>query len=72
LTAIIHFNLKYPVILNNKKVFDIQFYKESIVTADDIDMRGGRRRQNDLDELEEEERERHAKRKLTQKFLKFS
>jgi nucleosome binding factor SPN SPT16 subunit len=60
------------MVINNKKVTDIQFYKESIMAADDIDMRGGRRRANDFEELEEEERERQAKRKLTQKFLKFA
>ena len=60
------------MVINNKKVMDVQFYKESVISADDIDMRGGRRRQNDLDELEDEERERQAKRKLTQKFLRFS
>jgi nucleosome binding factor SPN SPT16 subunit len=39
--------------------------------ADDIDMRGGRRT-DDLDELEQEERERRAKKKLTAKFLHFA
>ena len=31
--------------------------QEGCDTADDIDMRGGRRRMNDLDELEQEKRE---------------
>jgi nucleosome binding factor SPN SPT16 subunit len=35
-------------------------------------MRGARRRMNDLDELEMEERERQAKKKLTQKFFSFA
>ena len=39
--------------------------------ADDIDMRGGRRT-DDLDELEQEERERKAKKKLTAKFHQFA
>ena len=43
--------------MSNKKVLDVQFFKESGIVADDIDMRGGRR-MNDLDELEMEERER--------------
>lgn len=46
---------------SNKKIYDIQFFKESGITADDIDMRGARRRLNDLDELELEQRERQAK-----------
>jgi len=58
LVAIIHFTLKRPLTLSNKKVVEVQFFKESGVAADDIDMRGGRRRMNDLDELELEERER--------------
>jgi len=72
LVAIIHFTLKAPVTLSNKKVVDVQFFKESGVAADDIDMKGGRRRMNDLDELELEERERQAKRKLSQKFYNFA
>ena len=58
LIAIIHFTLKHPMILNGKKVLDVQFFKESGIMADDIDMRGARRRLNDLDELELEQRER--------------
>lgn len=71
LTAILHFTLKQPITLSNKKVFDIQFFKESGIVADDIDMRGGRRT-DDLDELEQEERERRAKKKLTAKFHHFA
>jgi nucleosome binding factor SPN SPT16 subunit len=67
LVAIIHFTLKQPITMSNKKITDLQFFKESGVVADDIDMRGGRR-MNDLDELELEERERLAKKKLTSKF----
>ena len=72
LVAIIHFTLKYPITISNKKVTDIQFFKESGITADDIDMRGARRRMNDLDELEQEERERQAKKKLSDKFHRFA
>jgi nucleosome binding factor SPN SPT16 subunit len=32
--------LKTPLTLSNKKVYDVQFFKESGITADDIDMRG--------------------------------
>lgn len=70
--AIIHFNLKVPLTISNKKLPDIQFYKESGITADDIDMKGGRRRMNDLDELELEEKERQAKKRLSQKFFNFA
>ena len=72
LVAIIHFTLKHPMTFSNKKIFDIQFFKESGITADDIDMRGARRRLNDLDELELEQRERQAKQKLSDRFYKFA
>lgn len=72
LIAIIHFSLKVPLTLSNKKVHEVQFFKESGIAADDIDGKGGRRRLNDLDELELEDRERAAKKKLSQKFFNFA
>lgn len=72
LIAIVHFTLKAPLTLSNKKVTEVQFFKESGIAADDIDGKGGRRRMNDLDELELEERERVAKKKLSQKFVNFA
>jgi nucleosome binding factor SPN SPT16 subunit len=69
--TILHFTLKHNIIISNKKVQDIQFFKESGIVADDIDMRGGRRT-DDLDELEQEERERKAKKKLSTKFHHFA
>ena len=72
LISILHFALKVPITLNNKKVADVQFFKESGTTADDIDMKGGRRRMNDLDELELEEKERVAKKRLSQKFFNYA
>jgi nucleosome binding factor SPN SPT16 subunit len=53
--------LHTPITAGNKKIGDIQFFKESGNVADDIDMRGGRRGLQDLDELELEDRERKAK-----------
>lgn len=72
LISIIHLNLKVPITLNNKKLPDVQFFKESGITADDIDMKGYKRRMNDLDELEMEEKERAAKKRLSQKFFNFA
>ena len=68
LIVIIHFNLKTPVMVGNKKVHDVQFFKESGAAADDLDQRGNRRRLNDMDELEQEERERQLKEKLNMQF----
>jgi nucleosome binding factor SPN SPT16 subunit len=56
--VIIHFHLKQPILIGNKKVHDVQFFKESCVAAEDINFKGGRHKMNDIDELEQEERER--------------
>lgn len=58
LIVIIHFNLKTPILVGTKKVQDVQFFKETGVAADDLDNRTSRKRLNDMDELEQEERER--------------
>ncbi len=55
---LLHFNLITPIMLGNKKVSDVQFYKESGVAAEDINFTGGRSKFNDMDELEQEEAER--------------
>jgi len=69
---LIHFNLKQPISIGNKPVNDVQFFKESGVAAEDINMRGGRQRFNDMDELEQEERERIQKKRLNSKFLNYA
>lgn len=55
---LLHFNLITPILLGNKKVSDVQFYKESGVAAEDINFTGGRHKFNDMDELEQEDAER--------------
>ena len=57
LIVIIHFHLKTPIQIGSKKVVDVQFLKETGIAAEDLDGRG-RKRLNDLDEYEQEERER--------------
>jgi hypothetical protein len=58
--------------LGTKKVLDVQFYKESGVAAEDINFGGGRHKFNDMDELEQEEAERQARKRLNTKFLGFA
>ena len=58
--------------LGNKKVSDVQFYKESGVAAEDINFTGGRSKFNDMDELEQEEAERQARSRLNTKFLNYA
>jgi nucleosome binding factor SPN SPT16 subunit len=50
--VLIHFNLKQEIMLGNKKVKDVQFYKESGVAAEDINFTGGRHKMSDMDELQ--------------------
>lgn len=69
---IIHFHLKQAILIGNKKVNDIQFFKESCVAAEDINFKGGRHKMNDIDELEQEDRERQQKKRLNTRFLNYS
>jgi nucleosome binding factor SPN SPT16 subunit len=71
LIVIIHFHLHAPIIINGKKVNDVQFFKESGVAADDLDNKAARKRMTDMDELEQEERERQARIKLNNRFANF-
>ena len=69
--VIIHFHLKTPILVGQKKVQDVQFFRETGVAADEIDVKAARKRLNDMDELEQEERERQMKIKLNNRFANF-
>lgn len=58
--------------LGNKKVQDVQFYKESGVAGEDITFTGARTKYNDMDELEQEEAERQVRQRLNNRFLAFA
>ena len=58
LIVILHFNLKQPILIGDKPVHDVQFYKESGNAAEDINFKGGRHKMSEMDELEQEEVER--------------
>ena len=68
---IIHFHLKVPILINNKKWHDVQFFKEAGAAADDIDIKSARKKLNEMDELEQEQRERQLKIKLNNRFANF-
>jgi nucleosome binding factor SPN SPT16 subunit len=69
--ALLHFNLKAPIVVGDKKkTSDIQFYTEVGIQAEDIDFR--RKPMNDDDEIEQEEREKMAQRKLNEQFRAFT
>lgn len=71
LIVIIHFHLHTPIMVGTKKVQDVQFFKESGVAADDLDNKASRKRMTDMDELEQEERERQQRIKLNNRFANF-
>lgn len=67
---LIHFHLKVATVVGKRKVYDIQFYTESGVMAEDLtDARGGRF--NDFDEAEQDEIERQHRKKLNKEFEAF-
>ena len=72
LIVILHFHLKVPILLGEKKAKDVQFYKESGIAAEDINFKGGRSRMNDMDELEQEEAERQGRKRLNTRFHGFA
>lgn len=57
--------------MGTKKFTDVQFFKEAGNISDDLENKAGRKRLTDMDELEQEERERQLKVKLNNKFSSF-
>lgn len=49
LIILVHFHLYRPIMLGKKRSYDIQFYTEAGLVAEDLDFR---RRGNDEDEIE--------------------
>ncbi|KAK2198277.1 bifunctional FACT complex subunit Spt16 [Babesia duncani] len=70
LIVLIHFNLKFPILVGKRKTSDVQFYCEVGTQVDDLDNRRGRS-YNDPDETLEEMRDRELKRRLNSDFKTF-
>ena len=70
LIVLLHFNLKNSIMIGNKKTKDVQFYTEIGLISDDVDSK--RRNFQDIDELEQENRERLLRKKLNSEFKRFS
>ena len=70
LIVLLHFHLHNPIMVGNKKTKDIQFYTEVGLAADDLDIR--RRNLQDMDELEQENREKQLRAKLNAEFKRFA
>lgn len=67
--VLIHFHLKNPVMVGKKKTHDVQFSTEVVDASVALD--SARRSMYDPDELDEEQRERHLRKKLNEMFKEF-
>ena len=70
LIVIIHFYLLNEIIVGNKKTRDVQFITEAGTQYDDLDQKF-KKKMNDIDELEQEQREINLRKRLNQRFLNF-
>jgi hypothetical protein len=62
--TLVHFHLIDPIMVGKKKTQDVQFYTEVMESVQTLDV--GRRNAHDVDELDEEQRERDMRNKVTQ------
>mmetsp|Transcript_2232 Transcript_2232/g.3562 ORF Transcript_2232/g.3562 Transcript_2232/m.3562 type:complete len:816 (-) Transcript_2232:34-2481(-) len=69
LIVLVHFYLHNSIMVGTKKTLHLQFYAEAGIQSDDLDMR--RRSGMDLDEIQQEQRERKYKEKLNKEFKNF-
>ena len=70
LIVLLHFHLHHAIKLGEKMAKDVQFFKESGTAAEDINFK--RKGMNEMDELQQEEMERHQRKKLNERFFNFS
>lgn len=70
LIVLLHFHLHNSIMVGNKKTIDVQFYTEAGIQSDDLDTR--RRAGMDLDEIQQEQREKKYKEKLNKEFKNFA
>jgi len=68
LTVLLHFHLRNPIMVGNKRSSDVQFYTEAGIQSDDLGVRG---RGQDVDEIQQEQRERKFREKLNRDFKSF-
>lgn len=67
--TLLHFHLHNHIMVGNKKTKDVQFYVEVMDVVQTIG--GGKRSAYDPDEIEEEQRERNRKNKISLDFQNF-
>lgn len=69
-TVLLHFHLKDFIMIGKKKQKDVQFFTEVIDASMNLD--NARRYSHDVDELDEEQREREMKKRLNLAFKEFA
>lgn len=69
LTVILHFNLKNPILVGKKKLYDVQFYKDIGSQVEHINSRGVG---NDYEEYEMELKERKKIESINNEFIRFA
>ncbi|KAL0227632.1 hypothetical protein RCL1_003775 [Eukaryota sp. TZLM3-RCL] len=72
LLVILHFHLKFPIMVGKKKQKDIQFVKEVVPESASLDSTTQARGRREADELQEEEREKRRKMELNSEFFNFA
>lgn len=61
--TLVHFHLHNDIMVNKKKTRDVQFYTEVMDSVQTLD--AGRRSMYDPDEIEEEQRERELRNRVS-------
>eukprot|EP00518_Triparma_eleuthera_P015994 CAMPEP_0197547062 /NCGR_PEP_ID=MMETSP1320-20131121/1493_1 /TAXON_ID=91990 /ORGANISM="Bolidomonas sp., Strain RCC2347" /LENGTH=1081 /DNA_ID=CAMNT_0043106757 /DNA_START=39 /DNA_END=3281 /DNA_ORIENTATION=+ len=69
LMVLIHFNLKNPIMVGQKKHANVQFYTEVVEASEQVDT--SRRSMYDPDEMDQEQRERQLRKRLNEAFKDF-
>jgi nucleosome binding factor SPN SPT16 subunit len=67
--VLVHFHLKNPIMIGNKKQNDVQFFTEVVESSQAVD--NARRSMYDPDEMDDEQRERQLRKRLNQAFKDF-
>ena len=69
LIAIVHFRLHNPILIQKKKTYDVQFYRETGIQADDLD---NKRRGNEYEEYQFELKEIENKNRINNEVKRFA
>lgn len=67
--VLVHFHLRNPIMIGKKKHSNLQVFTEVVDASQAVD--AGRRNMYDPEEMDDEQRERHLRRKLNEAFQEF-